>query len=420
MKVLLLTLGYPPILTSAARLFSELAEGLAAHGHEVTILTTFPERYLDDKEAATIKTIPEREKTNGIEVHRLRMLGLPKQVPFLRGLEHVLYGFQYFMHGRGLRPHDVVIAYSPPLPLAVSAARLALKWRGSSIINIQDLYPQEAIDLGLLRNRWLINIGRWMEQWVYQHIDAITVYSEANRDYVIKKGVNPDKIYVIANWIDLKKYKPGPRKNSFRSSYALEDAFILSYAGVMGFAQGLGDVLRAAVRLEREIPGFVLVLAGSGVELPKLRELSQDLGLKNVRFISHIPENEYIALLQASDVCLVTLDKNLTTPIIPGKLSCIMGVGRPAVCNLPATADAWKIVEGSKSGFCAEAGDPDALADAVLRIYRDPAMREEMERNGRMYAETYFDRNHSIDQYDQLLLNLNRPSLKQGTKGDKL
>jgi glycosyltransferase involved in cell wall biosynthesis len=416
MKVLLLTLGYPPILTSAARLFSELAEGLAACGHEITVLTTVPERYLDDKDAAAIKTIPERETKNGIEVHRLRMFGLPKQVPFLRGMEHLLYGLQYFMHGRGLGHHDVVIAYSPPLPLAISAARLAHEWESSSIMNIQDLYPQEAIDLGLLRNEWLIRIGHYMEKWAYKHIDAITVYSDANRDYVIQKGVNPDKIYVIANWIALNKYKPGPRKNSFRSSYGLEDAFVLSYAGVMGFAQGLGDVLKAAVRLEQEIPGFVLILAGSGVELPKLKELSKELGLKNVRFIPHIPEDEYIALLQASDVCLVTLDKNLTTPIIPGKLSCIMGIGRPAVCNLPATADAWKIVEESKSGLCAESGDYEALADAVLRIYRDPAMRADMELNGRRYAESYFDCNHSIEQYDQLLLELNQLALKRDKK----
>lgn len=414
MKVLLLTLGYPPILTSAARLFGELAESLATNGHEVTVLTTFPERYLDDKEAATIKTIPELEKTNGVEVHRLRKLGLPKQVPILRGAEHLVFGFQYFMHGRGLKLHDVVIAYSPPLPLAVSAVRLARKWQGASVINIQDLYPQEAIDLGLLRNKWLIQIGRRMEDWVYQHIDAITVYSEANRDYVIKLGVDPDKIYVIANWIDLEKYKPGPKKNSLRSIYSLDDAFVLSYAGVMGFAQGLGDILRAAVRLEREIPNFVLALAGSGVELPKLKELSQELGLKNVRFLPHIPENEYIELLQASDVCLVTLDKNLTTPIIPGKLSCIMAVGRPAACNLPASADAWMIVEGSGSGLCAEAGNPEALADAVLKIYRHPAIREEMERNGRRYAEANFDRNHSIEQYEQLLHKLSQTAVERG------
>lgn len=408
MKVLLLTLGYPPVLTSAARLFGELAESLAASGHEVTVLTTFPERYLDEKEAATIREIPEKEKKNGIEVHRLRKLGLPKQVPILRGAEHLVFGLQYYMHGKALKRHDVVITYSPPLPLAISAVRLALKWRGASIINIQDLYPQEAIDLGLLKNKWLIEIGRWMEDWVYQHIDAITVYSEANRNYVIKLGVDPDKIYVISNWIDLEKYKPGLKENSLRSIYSLDDAFVLSYAGVMGFAQGLGDILRAAVRLEREIPNFLLVLAGSGVELPKLKELSQKLGLKNVRFLPHIPENEYIELLQASDVCLVTLDKNLTTPIIPGKLSCIMAVGRPAVCNLPATADAWKIVEGSESGFCVEAGNPEALAYAVLRIYQDPAMREEMERNGRRYAEANLDRNRSIEQYEQLLLRLVR------------
>ncbi len=407
MKVLLLAVSYPPVLNSAARLFSELAEGLVAHGYEVTVLTTFPERYLSDKDAAAAKTIPAWEKTNGIEVHRLRKLGLPKNVPFLRGLEHVLYGFQYFMKGRGLSRHDLVLAYSPPLPLAISAVGLARRWRGASIVNVQDLYPQSAIDLELLKNQWLIGFGRRMEQWVYLHADAITVYSEGNRDYVIEQGADQQKAHVIPNWIDLEKYKSGPLKNAFRSSYSLEDAFILSYAGIMGFAQGLGDVLRAAVRLEREIPNFTLVLVGSGVESPKLTRLSEELGLKKVLFIPHLPETEYIALLQASDVSLVTLSKKLRTPVVPGKLSCIMAVGRPAACSIASTCDAQKIVEGSGSGICADAGDSDALAEAVLRLYRDPAMREEMGRKGRKYAETHFDRERCIEQYDRLLLKIN-------------
>jgi len=406
MKVLLLAVSYPPVLNSAARLFSELAEGLVAHGHEVTVLTTFPERYLSDKDAAAADTIPARETIGGIDVHRLRKLGLPKHVPLLRGLEHVMYGFQYFMLGRGLSHHDVVIAYSPPPPLAVSAVGLACRWRGASIVNVQDLYPQSAIDLGLLKNRWLIGFGSRMERWIYLHADAITVYSEGNRDYVIKHGVNPEKVYVIPNWIDLEKYKSGPLKNEFRSSYSLEDAFILSYAGIMGFAQGLEDVLRAAVRLEREIPNFSLVLVGSGVESPKLTRLSEELGLKKVLFIPHLPETEYIALLQASDVSLVTLSKKLRTPTVPGKLSCIMAVGRPAACSIASTCDAQKIVEGSGSGICADAGDPDALAEAVLRLYRSPAIREEMGRKGRIYAENHFDRDRCIEQYDRLLLDI--------------
>jgi colanic acid biosynthesis glycosyl transferase WcaI len=408
MKVLLLAVSYPPVLNSAARLFSELAEGLAAHGHEVTVLTTFPERYLSDKDATATKMIPIREKTNGIDVHRLKKLGLPKNVPLLRGLEHVLYGFQYFMHGRDLSRHDVVIAYSPPLPLAISAVELARRWRGSSITNVQDLYPQSAVDLELLKNRWLIGFGRQMEQWIYLHANAITVYSEGNRDYVIKHGGDPKKTHVIPNWIDLEKYNCRPLNNSFRSSYSLEDAFILSYAGIMGFAQGLGDILRAAVRLEREIPNFTLVLVGSGVESPKLMRLSEEMGLKKARFIPHLPEKEYIALLQASDVSLVTLSRKLRTPVVPGKLSCIMAVGRPAACSIASTCDAQKIVEGSGSGVCVDAGDPDALAEAVLRLYRNPAMRDEMGRNGRIYAESHFDRTRCIEQYDRLLLDMNR------------
>lgn len=403
MKIALLVISYPPVLNSAARLFGELAEGLAARGHEVTVLTTFPERYLAGDAA---QEIPKGERVNGVEVHRLKNLALPKHVPFLRGLEHIAYGLQYLLRGRKLGRYDVVIAYSPPLPLGITAIRLAHGWQGISIVNVQDLYPHTAIHLGLLRSRWLMRIGFWMERWVYRHADFITVHSEGNRDHVLKYGGSPDRVHVIPNWIDLGKYTPGPRENSFRERHGLKGKFVLSYAGVMGFAQGVGDLLRAAARLEREVPGFSLVLAGEGVELPKLKRLSRELRLKGVRFIPHLPEEEYIELLQASDACLVTLVKDLRTPVVPGKLQCIMAVGRPAICSVPSTSDARRIIEESRGGFWVEAGDPDQLAEAVLKLHRDPTLMEEMGENARRYAEIHFDRERCIEQYNELISRL--------------
>ncbi|MGY4706890.1 glycosyltransferase family 4 protein [Candidatus Bipolaricaulota sp. J31] len=403
MRILLLTISYPPVLNSTARLFGELAAGLAARGHEVTVLTTFPERYFAGDAA---QAIPRRERVDGIEVHRLKNLALPKHVPFLRGLEHIVYGLQYLLRGRRLERHDAVIAYSPPLPLGITAIRLAHQWRGICIVNVQDLYPHTAIHLGLLKSRLLIQVGLWMERWVYKHADAITVHSEGNRDHVLKYGGGPDRVHVIPNWIDLGKYRSGPKENSFRERHGLRGRFVLSYAGVMGFAQGVGDLLRAAVRLEREVPGFSLVLAGEGVELPKLKRLSRELGLKGVRFIPHLPEEEYIELLQASDACLVTLVKDLKTPVVPGKLQCIMAVGRPAICSVPSTSDARRIVEESRGGLWVEAGNPDQLAEAVLKLHRDPTLMEEMGENARRYAENHFDRERCIEQYNDLISRL--------------
>ncbi|WP_198470855.1 glycosyltransferase family 4 protein [Acetomicrobium sp. S15 = DSM 107314] len=398
-KILLLTISYSPVLNSAARLFSELAEHLKKKSFCVTVITSMPQRYVaDDKEK-----FPEEEELNGVKVYRLPMISLPKRVPLLRGFEHFFVAFQYWLKGRRLTCHDAVIVYSPPLPLTMAGIKLAQKWKGISIVNVQDLYPQSVIDLGLLKNPLLISLARWIERWAYRYADFITVHSEGNRKYVIEHGVAEDRAYVVPNWVDLEKYRPGPLKNSLRERLGLADSFVVSYAGVMGFAQGVDDILKAAAPLEKEIRNFALVLAGSGVELPKLKKLSQDLGLKSVHFLPHLPEEEYIELLQASDACLVTLVKSLRTPVVPGKLQCIMAVERPAICSTPATSDAKRILEESKAGIWADAGDYDALARAIFELYSDSNLRGEMGRKGRLYAEEHFDKEKCIDQYIQLL-----------------
>ena len=399
MKILLLVISYPPVLNSAARLFSELAEGLAGRGHQVTVLTTYPERYLAKKGS---QVIPKREK-NKVEVYRLKNLRLPKQVPLLRGLEHVLYGLQYYMKGRRLGHHDVVIAYSPPLPFGATAVLLARRWRGRAIVNVQDLYPRSAVDLGLLKNRALIRFGEWLERWVYQHAHRITVHSEGNRTHVVAHGGFPERTWVVPNWIDLDKYRPGPKDNGFRRKYAPGAGFVVSYAGVMGFAQGVGDILRAAAIVARETSDVIFLLAGEGVMLPKLKAMAADLNLENVQFLPHLPENDYVALLQASDVCLVTLHKELKTPVVPGKLPCIMGVGRPAICSTPPQSDARLIVEEAKCGLWVPAGSPEALAEAILTLNADPARAAEMGNNGRRYAEQHFDREQCISRYEEII-----------------
>jgi len=399
MKVFLLTISYPPVLNSAARLFSELATGLKEKGYQVTVITTIPQRYVADGE----KDFRKKENLNGIEIYRLPMVPLPKHVPLFRGFEHFFVAFQCWLKGRHLPHHDAVIVYSPPLPLAITGIELARRWNGISIINVQDLYPQSVIDLGLLRNRFLVSLARWMERWGYQHANFITVHSEGNRKYVVEHGADQGRVHVVPNWVDLEKYSPGPRLNSFRKIYGLNDDFVVSYAGVMGFAQGVGDILEAAVFLKDAAPQIHFVLAGSGIALPRLKEWAWKENLSNVHFLPHLLEQEYIELLQASDVCLVTLIKDLRTPVVPGKLPCIMAVGRPVVCSTAAESDARRIVEEAKCGLWVDAGNTKALADAILRLYHDRTQREKMGSNGRTYAGTHFRRESCMEEYVKIL-----------------
>jgi colanic acid biosynthesis glycosyl transferase WcaI len=409
MKVLLVCPDFPPVLNSAARLFYELAEDLSRQGHEVTVLTRIPERYLAGQERHGRTRFVIREEIGGIQVVRLKNLPAPRRLPAARALEQLWMALTFYLAGAGLPRHDAVIIYSPPLPLGLAGYGLARQWRGVTVINVQDLYPQTAIDLGLLRGKALIGLAERLERFLYQGADALAVHSEGNRAHVVSKGAPPGRVHVIPNWIDLETVKPGPRYNGWRHSQDLDEAaFVVSFAGTMGFAQGIEEVVQAADRL-RQVPEVTFVLAGDGVFKRQLQEQAEGMGLRNMRLLPPQPADAYIKLLQASDACLVTLHKDLKTPVIPGKLQSVMAAGRPVILCANPASDARRMVEDAGCGLFVPAGDADGMAAAVLSLYRQRNVAEEMGQRGRRYAEREFDRQRCTQAYASLLAKATSP-----------
>ena len=402
MKILLITEAYPPVVNSAARLFSELAEDLSHQGHRVTVLTGKPNRYL----AGDVGRVPRRpylrETRHGVRVHRMTVLPFSRKIPLFRVLEQFFLAFTFLFLGFFLGHQHTVIVYSPPLPLGITGYLIARLWRGQVVINVHDLYPQTAIDLGLLRGRLIIATSRWMERFLYHHADTITVHSEGNRSYIIDKGAAPSRVHTVFNWVDLESQRPSSRDNHFRATHGFGDAFVLSYAGVMGFAQGMDDVVEAACLLQ-EHSDIIFLLAGDGVMRDGIEHKVTELGLTNVCLLSTQPPEVYVELLAASDVGLVPLRTELTTPVIPGKVQSIMAAGRPILCSANPQTDAVSLIREAECGICVDAGRPQELAAATLTLYNDRALAQEMGRRGRAYAETHFDRTRCIQQYLDVL-----------------
>jgi len=399
MRVLLITESYPPVLGSAGRLFSELAESLKERGCRVTVLTEIPNRYMADE--GYRRRMFARETNDGIEIIRLPSFLLLRKFLPLRYLEQFLKMVEFLVAGLFMKHSKGVIIYSPPLPLAVSGILLARFYRTKAIVNIQDLYPQTPMCLGLMKNRFIIKFSQKMEKWIYENADFITVHSQGNKDYIVNKGIAPEKIWVVANWVDLKKYTPGFKKNQFREKFNLNGKFIVSFAGIMGFAQDMNEIINAA-KILCEYERIFFVLAGGGVGYNSLKENAEKESLKNVLFLKHLPEKEYIELLRASDVCLVSLHKNLRTPVVPAKLQSIMAMGRPVLCSVPSTSDARTILEEVNCGIWIEPGDAEKIVEAILSLFKSPAL-EEMGRRGRVYAESFFNRRKSIEMYEKIL-----------------
>ncbi len=396
------------MINSAARLYSELAETLRVWGHHATVITSQPKRYLAQDDPASTSGPPRREELNGVDVHRVPALRVMWGVPLLRGFEQFLTALTYLLAGLFLRPRQAVIVYSPPLPLGISAYILSRLWRAQCILNVQDLYPKTAVDLGLLRNGLLVAVANGIESFLYRHVDSIVVHSPSYRDHVAARGGDPSKVHLISNWEDLEAFTPGKGGDGFREDLGIEGAFLVVHAGVMGFAQGLYQVVEAAVHL-REYRDIVFLLVGDGAMRGGLERQAQDAGNVGVRFLGLRPSSDYQRILAAADVCLVSLHKQLRSPGIPGKLQSIMAAGKATICCLRRDSDPAHMVEEASCGLTVEAGEPEALAEAVLRLYRDRELCETMGRQGRGYAEEHFRREVAVRRYEALLA---RPGAK--------
>ena len=413
MNVILFTNSFPPEIRSLSTLMYELTVDLAQHGHRVRVVTGVP-RY----------TMPEgveeqyrgklfiREVIDGVDVLRLPVIPTPRRLPLARGLEQFFIAFEYMVGGLLKGPQSVAMVYSPPLPLGLSSYMLRLLYRTPFVFNVQDIYPQAAIDLGLLKSRALIRMSEDMERFIYRRAAHITVHSQGNREVLLEKGVPSEKVSVVHNWVDTELVRPGQRSNGFRRKHELGDKFVVSFAGVMGFAQGLDTVLEAA-RILRDEKDILFLMVGDGSFKDVLVSRARDMDLShNMRFLPMQPREEYPNVLAASDACLVTLDAGVKTPVVPAKLLSIMASGRPALGSLPPDGDTPRIIDDAQCGIHAPAGDPEALAKAILDLYHRPDKREVMGRNGRAYAESHFSRRECVAQYESLLERVARGNRK--------
>jgi glycosyltransferase involved in cell wall biosynthesis len=272
------------------------------------------------------------------------------------------------------------------------------------VVNIQDLFPREAVELGMLTNPLLIRLFETMERQVYALASRVTVHSPGNKDHVVRQGGKRERVEVVGNWVDLDRIRPGARDNAFSRQNGLGGRFVVSYAGTMGWAQDMGTIVKSAALL-RDRKEIVFLFVGDGVEKGKAQAMSLELGLENMIWLPTQPWTVYPEILSASDACLINLCPELRTPVVPSKLLSIMAAGRPVIASLPAESDARRMIADGECGIAVGAGDGKALADAIARLASDRALAREMGRKGRIYAEKNLSRDFCTGQMESVMKN---------------
>lgn len=296
---------------------------------------------------------------------------------------------------------DVVIGTSPSLFQALSAWCLSvIRWR-PFVLEIRDLWPEFAVDMGILKSRSLIFLARWLEQFLYARATHIVVNSPAFQDYLVSKGVTANKISFIANGVDPQMFDEPTSSGSLRTSLGLQDKIIAVYTGALGTANDIQTILRAAERLKGD-SRIHFLLVGDGKDRTRLEDLAKVLQLSNVTFAGVQPKTEIPDILAHANICIATLqDIPMFRTTYPNKVFDYMAAGRPIVLGIDGVIRG--VVEAAGGGLFITPGDDSALADAVKRLADDSDLANNLGESGKSYVAKYFDRSHHAQMLDELM-----------------
>ncbi len=397
MRILILIERFLPEDRANAQLYYELAKGLVERGHQVGVITKLPTGYVSSDGGTRAARPLSQERLDGIDIIRVRGLSSLSRILVLRALDHLIAGLTFALAARKWRKADLLLIYSPPLPLGL-AGWLYQKLTGSPyVLNLHDIYPQTVIDLGLLKNPIAIRLAEAIEAMTYRYAAHIVVPAPSSRDVLVnRKRVNPRKVDHVFNWVDTERISPGPKKNDFRRRNSLLHRFIVSYTGSMGFGQDLTPVLTSARALGHR-KDIVFLLVGDGVYREKWMQMAE--GMDNVRFLPMQPKEQFFEILRASDICLVPLAGALKSPAIPGKTQNIMAVARPVIAIVDPSGDAAELITKSGCGFVVKPEEPDEVVRIINQLYEDRTLGERMGASGRTFAEQHFSLQRATDKF---------------------
>jgi colanic acid biosynthesis glycosyl transferase WcaI len=386
---------------------AELSRHWARMGHEVTVLTGFPNHptgVVPEDWRSRLHRLRYTETVDGVRVVRTWLWPLPNRKAHERIRNYASFCVSAAVSGLALRKPDVIIATSPQLLCALSGWWLAFWKRVPFIFEVRDLWPESLAAVGAGGEGTLLHrtLGA-IAGFLYRRADRIVVVSPAFKDHLIRYwNVPAAKISIVENGVETDLFRPDPGVMEVRKQLKLEDRFLICYIGTMGNAHGLETLLAAAEELRTALPNAMFLLIGEGAEKERIVELAAARGLTNIQFLGQQPRERIPAYVSSADLCLVMLKKTeLFKTVIPTKLLEYMACERPVI--VAVDGQARQIVEEASAGVFVEPEDSKALVKAILDLVGDPERRRQMGTSGRQYIVNKCSREKTARDYIAVL-----------------
>lgn len=410
MNILVLCPHFAPDPAATGEVMTSIATELVARGHQLEVITSLP-WYVDHAiEPGWEGQLVRTERTSWGRV--VRVHPFPSDKTNIPARAAAFGGFTVLATAMGLasrRRPDVVMAMAPPPTMGMAGWAVARRHRVPLVFNIQDVFPDVAIELGVLQDPRLIAAAYRWEALSYRRADAVTVLSDDLADNVRAKlatgrsavpaGDAAAKVHVIPNFVDTQAIQPAPQENAYRAEYGLEGKRVVMYAGNVGFSQSLDLVLAAAADLADE-PDIAVVINGGGAARADLQRAAA--GLPNVVFVDMQPKARIPEVLAAADVHVVPLKRGLARSSVPSKLYGILAAARPIVASVDPGTEVARTVERAGAGLAVPPDDAPAFTAALRQLLDAPDRRRTMGEAGRRWVEGWASPAAVAEAYEQL------------------
>jgi len=417
LKILYISQYFPPEMGAPSARVSELARHWVRSGHDITVLTGFP----NHPDGVVRPEYRERfwrgfcrENFDGVKVLRTFLLPFPNRKPYERILNYSSFCASAALAASFVERPDVVIATSPQLLTGLSGWWASRIKKVPFVLEVRDLWPESLAGTGVGNETSLIytSIGR-LASFLYRRADSIVVVTPSFREHLIRQwNVPPEKIAVVQNGVETALFSPQESGCEIRGELRAESRFVVSYIGTLGLAHGLDTLIAAAEQLQTVAPEVLFMLVGEGADRERIVSLSQSKNLTNRVFVPHQPREKIPAYISASDACVVMLkDKEVFETVIPTKMLEFMSCARPVI--LAVRGQAKHVLEAARGGICIDPDNVQALCSAILTLKQQPALCAEMGRSGRSYIVRELSREKTALQYLEVLSSLLGTTPKQ-------
>ncbi|HEY7603067.1 MAG TPA: glycosyltransferase family 4 protein [Gaiellaceae bacterium] len=391
-RILVLNQYYWPGVEATANLLTELCEALAPD-YDVTVI------------AGKAHDVSPKQVRNGVEIVRVRSTTYERARLSRRALNYLTYVVGVLWKGMFARRPDLVLCMTDPPFIGAIARVVAARFRAPLLVIAQDVFPEIAVKLGRLRTPLVVRSLGLLVDSALRSADRVVAIGETMQQRLEEKGVEPERIRVIPNWVDVARVRPQPRDNPWAREHRLIEPFVVMHSGNVGYAQDLDTLIRACTFL-RDLDDLAVRVIGGGARREELIQLARRLQADKVRFMPWQPYELRALSISTADVHVVGLARGLAGYVVPSRLYGVLAAGRPVIAAAEAESETAQLVARIGCGVVVRPGDPFALARAIRAAHDGELDLAEMGRRARAYAEAEADRSIAIQRYEAVLAEL--------------